>query len=87
MEASPDVQEMPVEYEELFAALRVHAARRHQCDWDLFAQDLDELEALVKRESRKAEARFEVLQADMEELLRRTPALDLVPASVTVTVH
>ena len=68
-----------------FDAVRAHGRHRHHMDPAEFERDLDELQAAVAHEAREAEARFELLQAELAELLRRTP--DNTPASVTVTVH
>lgn len=67
--------------------IREHARRRHGCDFAELERDLDQLQHAFNAERRREQARFELLQAELAELLRRVPAPDVTPASVTVTVH
>ena len=72
---------------ERFDNIRRHARKRHNIDFAEFERDLDELQAAVRYEARLADERFNLLQAEMAELLRRIPDPATVPARVVVTVH
>jgi hypothetical protein len=76
-----------VNHDDRFDNIRHHARRRHHMDLAEFERDLDELQAAVRHETREAEARFELLQAEMAELLRRLPDPATTPVRVVVTVH
>lgn len=68
-----------------FDNIRRHARRRHHIDFAEFERDLDELQAAVRHETQREAARFLLLQAELAELLRRTP--DRTPVTITVTAH
>lgn len=74
-----------MDVEEGFVILRGHVRKRHGCDFAEFERDLDELQAAFNAERRREQARFELLEAQLTELLRRTP--DRTPVSITVTAH
>lgn len=74
-----------MDLDDRFNRVRRHARQRHHIDFAEFERDLDELQVAVRHEAALERARFDLLQAEMTELLRRTP--DNTPTSVTVTVH